>query len=189
LTEAAASHGVRRVRKRPTCPGIWFRPVAKKPVVPQFEFQQWVWKADTRSSRLNDSSAQRRTFAPDFYNITSGTDAALSIIARTCASVWLISLGGKHTDPNMFANKTVFILGAGASWDYGYPTGEDLIKNVIAKARIAVEYFTSVLKNPGFKRHSLQAEVYCPQFSRFTFILNNNGAEEGAGDGVEMCHR
>jgi hypothetical protein len=51
----------------------------------------------------------------------------------------------------MFANKTVFILGAGASWHYGYPTGEDLIKNVIAKARIAVEYFTSVSKNPGLK--------------------------------------
>jgi hypothetical protein len=52
---------------------------------------------------------------------------------------------------NMFANKTVFILGAGASWHYGYPTGEDLIKNVIAKARIAVEYFNSVSKNPGLK--------------------------------------
>lgn len=31
----------------------------------------------------------------------------------------------------MFQEKTVFILGAGASWHYGYPTGSDLIKKVI----------------------------------------------------------
>ena len=46
------------------------------------------------------------------------------------------------------ANKTVFILGAGASWHYGYPTGEELTKKVIAKARMAVDYFTTVLKSP-----------------------------------------
>jgi hypothetical protein len=40
LTEAAASHVVRRVLTRPTCPGIRFSPVAKKPVASQFEFQQ-----------------------------------------------------------------------------------------------------------------------------------------------------
>ena len=33
----------------------------------------------------------------------------------------------------MFKRKTVFILGAGASWHYGYPTGEELIKKVIEK--------------------------------------------------------
>jgi hypothetical protein len=47
------------------------------------------------------------------------------------------------------ANKTVFILGAGASWHYGYPTGEDLVKRVIAKARIAAQYFTTVLNSPA----------------------------------------
>jgi hypothetical protein len=31
----------------------------------------------------------------------------------------------------MFRVPTVFILGAGASWHYGYPTGEDLVKMVI----------------------------------------------------------
>ena len=41
----------------------------------------------------------------------------------------------------MFINKTIFILGAGASWHYGYPTGEDLVKKVIGKARIAEDYF------------------------------------------------
>lgn len=36
----------------------------------------------------------------------------------------------------MFSTKTVFILGAGASWHYGYPTGETLIKEVIRKAKM-----------------------------------------------------
>jgi hypothetical protein len=46
-------------------------------------------------------------------------------------------------------NKTVFILGAGASWHYGYPTGEELVKKVIAKARIATNHFTTVLTSPA----------------------------------------
>jgi hypothetical protein len=41
----------------------------------------------------------------------------------------------------MFKNSTVFILGAGASWHYGYPTGEDLLKKVIEKSSIAARYF------------------------------------------------
>ncbi|MDD3020891.1 MAG: hypothetical protein PHX61_07945 [Alphaproteobacteria bacterium] len=35
----------------------------------------------------------------------------------------------------MFTEDTVFILGAGASWHYGYPTGEDLVKKIIEKAK------------------------------------------------------
>jgi hypothetical protein len=34
----------------------------------------------------------------------------------------------------MFKNETVFVLGAGASWHYGYPTGEGLVDDVIAMA-------------------------------------------------------
>ncbi len=34
----------------------------------------------------------------------------------------------------MFTEETVFILGAGASWHYGYPTGEELISRVQRKA-------------------------------------------------------
>jgi hypothetical protein len=34
----------------------------------------------------------------------------------------------------MFKNKTVFILGAGASWHYGYPTGEELVQKIISKS-------------------------------------------------------
>jgi hypothetical protein len=41
----------------------------------------------------------------------------------------------------MFKEPTVFILGAGASWHYGYPTGEDLVKKVIKKADLAADFF------------------------------------------------
>jgi hypothetical protein len=46
-------------------------------------------------------------------------------------------------------NQTVFILGAGASWHYGYPTGEELVRRVIAKARLAQNYFNTVLNSPA----------------------------------------
>jgi hypothetical protein len=39
------------------------------------------------------------------------------------------------------SNSAVFILGAGASWHYGYPTGENLVKKVIEKAEIAARFF------------------------------------------------
>jgi len=35
----------------------------------------------------------------------------------------------------MFRNNTVFVIGAGASWHYGYPTGEGLIDAVTSMAR------------------------------------------------------
>lgn len=34
----------------------------------------------------------------------------------------------------MIKNSTVFVLGAGASWHYGYPTGDELVKHVIMMA-------------------------------------------------------
>ena len=40
----------------------------------------------------------------------------------------------------MFNAKTTFILGAGASWHYGYSTGEELVKKVIQKAAYLCEY-------------------------------------------------
>jgi hypothetical protein len=40
----------------------------------------------------------------------------------------------------MFTKETAFILGAGASWHYGYPTGEALVKKVIEKAGILLVY-------------------------------------------------
>ena len=46
-----------------------------------------------------------------------------------------------------FSRKTAFILGAGASWHYGYPTGESLVKKVIAKALFARKNIQAVLQN------------------------------------------
>jgi hypothetical protein len=42
---------------------------------------------------------------------------------------------------------TAFILGAGASWHYGYPTGEGLVKRIIEKARFTSKHIVSVLEN------------------------------------------
>ncbi len=36
----------------------------------------------------------------------------------------------------MFDQRTVFILGAGASWHYGYPTGYELIEKILEKAEL-----------------------------------------------------
>lgn len=46
---------------------------------------------------------------------------------------------------------TVFILGAGASWHYGYPTGEKLVKLVARKAGTLSRYYEHSLKvgNPS----------------------------------------
>jgi len=40
----------------------------------------------------------------------------------------------------MIENSTVFVLGAGASWHYGYPTGEGLVDAVISMATRFSEY-------------------------------------------------
>ena len=40
----------------------------------------------------------------------------------------------------MFRKSTVFVLGAGASWHYGYPTGEGLVESVISMARRLENY-------------------------------------------------
>jgi len=42
----------------------------------------------------------------------------------------------------MFTKDTVFILGAGASWHYGYPTGEELVKKVMQKVPHVIQYFS-----------------------------------------------
>jgi hypothetical protein len=41
----------------------------------------------------------------------------------------------------MFTERTVFVFGAGASWHYGYPTGEELVKKVRQKAKFASQFF------------------------------------------------
>lgn len=44
----------------------------------------------------------------------------------------------------MFRHKTVFILGAGASWHYGYPTGDELVRKVAARAHALSELLRAV---------------------------------------------
>jgi hypothetical protein len=41
----------------------------------------------------------------------------------------------------MFKSPAVFILGAGASWHYGYPTGEYLMKKIIDKGKGRITVF------------------------------------------------
>jgi len=40
----------------------------------------------------------------------------------------------------MFVEPTVFILGAGASWHYGYPTGEQLVKKILERTNNLQKY-------------------------------------------------
>jgi hypothetical protein len=46
----------------------------------------------------------------------------------------------------MFEQETIFVLGAGASWHYGYPTGEGLVEDVISMARRFSRYCDNRLK-------------------------------------------
>jgi len=45
----------------------------------------------------------------------------------------------------MFSEPTVFILGAGASWHYGYPTGEELVEEV----KVMAGLFEKVVQSRG----------------------------------------
>lgn len=47
----------------------------------------------------------------------------------------------------MYREPTVFLLGAGASWHYGYPTGDELIKRVRNKASALATYFRNCSNN------------------------------------------
>ncbi|MGB4108186.1 MAG: hypothetical protein WBK55_10395 [Alphaproteobacteria bacterium] len=50
----------------------------------------------------------------------------------------------------MFSKKTVFILGAGASWHYGYPTGEELVEEIIRRS-------DELIKNASSYRYKASA--------------------------------
>lgn len=58
----------------------------------------------------------------------------------------------------MFNTNTTFILGAGASWHYGYPTGEELVRRVIKKAQELETYCeqSSHLRNPFMPKYLLR---------------------------------
>jgi hypothetical protein len=63
---------------------------------------------------------------------------------------------------------TVFILGAGASWHYGYPTGETLVKKVIEKAKIASRFFehSAKLNNSILPKFVKEIECESPMKNR-----------------------
>jgi hypothetical protein len=50
-----------------------------------------------------------------------------------------------------FKHPTVLILGAGASWHYGYPTGEVLVQKIIKKAKEMAQYIEGM--TPDIKAH------------------------------------
>lgn len=47
----------------------------------------------------------------------------------------------------MFTEPTVFLLGAGASWHYGFPTGEELIHLVVAQARLVQRHLPDLIRH------------------------------------------
>ena len=86
----------------------------------------------------------------------------------------------------MFKNETVFVLGAGASWHYGYPTGEGLVDDVIAMAgrvsahcadREKLNYFSDSLpkivrlgRRQGGPQHTLRHGVRLSANARRSLI-------------------
>lgn len=53
----------------------------------------------------------------------------------------------------MFRKPTVFVLGAGASWHFGYPTGEQLVDDVIDMARRFGSECTQTMQSPYQGKH------------------------------------
>jgi hypothetical protein len=53
----------------------------------------------------------------------------------------------------MFDRETVFVLGAGASWHYGYPTGEGLVEAIVTMARRFSQYCDNRLKSGQVTQH------------------------------------
>jgi hypothetical protein len=68
--------------------------------------------------------------------------------------------------------KTAFILGAGASWHYGYPTGDRLVKKVIDKARFLSKQISAVLQNGS-------ATTNLPKYVMRNSAVPNSGGLNG----------
>jgi hypothetical protein len=59
----------------------------------------------------------------------------------------------------MFKSETAFVLGAGASWHYGYPTGEKLVSDVITEASELSEYYARWGRHGQFLTAHARAKV------------------------------
>jgi hypothetical protein len=75
-------------------------------------------------------------------------------------------------------NRTVFILGAGASWHYGYPTGESLTKKVIKQADIVSRCLTMAIERINY------TIAHIP-----LFISENIASAENGVAGVRDAYR
>ncbi|HEU5048545.1 MAG TPA: SIR2 family protein [Rickettsiales bacterium] len=75
----------------------------------------------------------------------------------------------------MFNEETVFILGAGASWHYGYPTGEELIKEALRKGILLKDYFQKSMNSlePGQIRNEEVSQYVLEKCSELPDAWNN----------------
>jgi hypothetical protein len=76
----------------------------------------------------------------------------------------------------MFVEPTVFLLGAGASWHYGYPTGEELVKKIIQKAVCLQPYLEFSARAANQIRPNLVVDAAAPNASiqdQWTSILQS----------------
>ncbi len=80
----------------------------------------------------------------------------------------------------MFEKETVFILGAGASWHYGYPTGEELVKKVI-------EATNFIEKHLNQKRRSAFYGDFTPDFIAKAFPNTQNDIVESTKSLLDVC--
>ncbi len=83
----------------------------------------------------------------------------------------------------MFKNPTVFVLGAGASWHYGYPTGEGLVEKVIVMAERLSQYC-------NWRLESGQVLQFIPRYvaGKIDRNLGVKGARDGWKSVQEECH-
>jgi hypothetical protein len=75
-------------------------------------------------------------------------------------------------------NNTVFLLGAGASWHYGYPTGPDLVRKVVEKAEIVRSFCEQAAGSPA-----ASAVVHFPKY------LSDDASGTTPSDGLTGMRR
>lgn len=79
----------------------------------------------------------------------------------------------------MFVKNTAFILGAGASWHYNYPTGEDIVKRIIDKTKTVIGCFENDKNSKTIERSDIPnyfIDKYPDTknfYNRILFDLNN----------------
>ncbi len=88
----------------------------------------------------------------------------------------------------MFTEETVLILGAGASWHYGYPTGEDLVEDVIEMADGIAHYLEELLQ-PSLALPNDSLIAYIPDFITLRNEVSLDGARTKIQEAIRELHR